>query len=109
MSLKVLGVAVAGLMTWTMVGAAAPMPMLQQYYPGEGIYCMGRDACYPIAYQRDVYSDPALTNLIGSGSDGCTQSGSMVWITTPQLPTGYEVKTPMWVCTPTGPYEPSDW
>ncbi|MGO4411016.1 MULTISPECIES: hypothetical protein [unclassified Brevundimonas] len=109
MSLKVMGIALAGLTMSTMVGAAAPMPMVQQYVPGEGIYCMGRDGCYPIAYQRDVYSDAALTNLIASASDGCTQSGDWVWITTPQLPTGYEVKTPMWVCSPMGPYLPHDW
>lgn len=109
MSMKMMGVAMASLTISTMVGAAAPMPTLQQYYPGEGIYCMGHSACYPIAYQRDVYSDDSMTTLIGSGSDGCTQSGNMVWITTPQLPTGYEVKTPMWVCTPMGPYLPMDW
>lgn len=109
MSLKVMSVALAGLTMSMMVGAAAPMPMMQQYYPGEGIYCFGYDQCFPIAYQRDVYSDAAHTNWIGGGSDSCVQSGSMIYVTTPQLPAGYEVKTPMYVCSGMGPYLPPEW
>lgn len=109
MSLMMTGVALAGLTMSVSLGAAAPMPAVQQYYPGPGVYCFGPNQCYPIAYQRDVYSDAELTNLIGSGSDSCVQSGSMIYTSTPQLPSGYEVATQIYVCTEMGPYLPPEW
>jgi hypothetical protein len=33
----------------------------------------------------------------------------MIFVTSPWLPSGYEVKTPMYVCSGMGPYLPSDW
>lgn len=108
----ILGTTLAGLtMAVSLGGAAATTTTAtQQYYAGPGIYCFGPNSCYPIAFQREVYSDAELTNLIGSGYDSCVGGhGDMVWITTPQLPTGYEVATPMYVCTPGGPYLPMDW
>lgn len=112
MSIKMLGAAVAGLTLSMSLGAAAPAPApaVQQYYPGPGVYCFGgHDQCFPIAYSYEVYSDAEHTNLIGSGSDSCVQSGQMIFVTSPWLPAGYEVKTPMYVCSGMGPYLPGDW
>jgi hypothetical protein len=111
MSIKMLGAAVAGLTLSMSLGAAAPAPAaaMQQYYPGPGIYCFGYDQCFPIAYSYEVYSDAEHTNLIGSGYHSCVQSGQMIFVTSPWLPSGYEVKTPMYVCSGMGPYLPSDW
>jgi len=112
MSIKMLGAALAGLTLSMSLGAAAPAPAaaVQQYYPGPGIYCFsGHSDCFPIAYSYEVYSDAEHTNLIGSGSDSCVQSGSMIFVTSPWLPAGYEVKTPMYVCSGFGPYLPPEW
>ncbi len=108
MRVKVFAIALAGLTMTVSLGAAAPKPAVQQYYPGPGIYCLGYDRCYPIAYNREIYSDPELTNLIGQGADSCVGSDPYVFITTPQLPAGYEVATPAYVCTGSGPYLPPD-
>ena len=112
MSIKMLGAALAGLTLSMSLGAAAPAPAasVQQYYPGPGIYCFsGHSDCFPIAYSYEVYSDAEHTNLIGSGSDSCVQSGQMIFVTSPWLPAGYEVKTPMYVCSGFGPYLPPEW
>jgi len=116
MKKRILGAAFAGLMMTAALGAAAPAPAappaaanLQQYYPGPGIYCGNDIGCMPIAYSHEVYSDAGLTNLIATGSDSCTGSGSQVYVSSPQLPGGYDVKTPMYVCTDFGPYLPMDW
>ena len=112
MSIKILATALAGLGLSMSLGAAAPAPMAaaaQQYYPGPGIYCFGFDQCYPIAYSYEVYSDAEHTNLIGSGYDSCVASGSQIYVTSPWLPSGYEVKTPMYVCSGFGPYLPPEW
>lgn len=106
---KVLGVVLAGLTMSVSLGAAAPVPAVQQYYPGPGVYCFGYDQCYPIAYSRQVFSDSELTNLIGEGSDRCVGAGSQIYVTSPQLPAGFEVATPMYVCSGFGPYLPPDW
>lgn len=118
MTMRVFAAVSAGLMLAASLGAAAPAPaapvvplastmaaavMFQQYYPGPGIYCFtGSTGCYPVGYHHDVYSDAELTNLIGSGDDTCSSYGEYVYVNTPSLPSGYEVKTPIWVCTPDG-------
>ena len=112
MSMKILAATFAGLTMTASLGAAAPAPtapVVQQYYPGPGVYCFGPNDCFPIAYQHEVYSDSAHTNYIGGGYDSCVQSGSQIYVSSPNLPTGYDVKTPMYVCTDMGPYEPGDW
>jgi len=105
----VLGIVLAGLTMSVSLTAAAPAPAVQQYYPGPGIYCFGYNECAPIAYSRQVFSDAELTNLIGEGSDNCVGSGSQIYISTPQLPSGFEVATPMYVCSSYGPYLPPEW
>ena len=111
MSMKTVAATVAGLIMTASLGAAAPAaaPAVQQYYPGPGIYCITSQECWPIAYSYEVYSDAGHTNYIGGGSDQCIQSGQQIYVSSPNLPSGYEVKTPMYVCTPMGPYVPGDW
>jgi hypothetical protein len=130
MKMRMLCAVSAGLMMAASLGAAAPAPAapavpspmvatslavtavaFQQYYPGPGIYCSADiNGCAPIAYSYEVYSDAGLTNLIGSGYDSCVSGiGGTVYVTSPQLPSGYEVKTQMYVCTSMGPYLPWDW
>ena len=112
---NILAATAAGLVMAASLGAAAPAPTaaaaasVQQYYPGPGVYCFGPNQCFPIAYSYEVYSDAEHTNLIGSGSDSCVQSGQMIFVTSPWLPAGYEVKTPMYVCSGFGPYLPPEW
>lgn len=107
MSVKVIGAALAGLTMFASLGGAAPAPAAsaaQQYYPGyPGVYCSGQ-TCWPIIYQHDVYSDAEQTNWIGGGTDTCVESMGMVWRNEPQLPAGYDVKTPLYLCAPGGPY-----
>jgi hypothetical protein len=111
MSVNLFGVAFAGLTMLVSLGGAtvAPPAATQQYnehYPG--VYC-GSIGCWPIVYQHDVYSDAELTNWIGGGYDTCTQSMGMVFRNEPNLPAGYDVKTPLYLCAPGGPYEiPAD-
>ncbi len=112
MSMKTLAVTVAGLTMTAALGAAAPAPAapaVQQYYPGPGVYCFGPSECYPIADSYAVYSDASHTNYIGGGEDTCVQSGSQIYVSSPNLPAGYVVKTPIYVCTDMGPFEPGDW
>jgi len=112
---NILAATAAGLIMAASLGAAAPPPAaaaaasVQQYYPGPGVYCFGPNQCFPIAYSYEVYSDAEHTNYIGGGYDTCVQSGSMIYVSSPNLPSGYEVKTPMYVCTEMGPFEPGDW
>ncbi len=126
MKMRMLCAVSAGLMMAASLGAAAPAPAapapivatslavaavaFQQYYPGPGIYCTTPNDCAPIAYSYEVYSDPELTNLIATGQDSCVGGiGGTVYVTSPQLPSGYEVKTPMYVCSGMGPYLPPEW
>lgn len=128
MKMRMLGAVSAGLMMAASLGAAAPAPAatvpalpmatslaaaavaFQQYYPGPGVYCTTPNDCAPIAYSYEVYSDAELTNLIATGQDSCVGGiGGNVYVTSPQLPSGYEVKTPMYVCSGMGPYLPPEW
>lgn len=109
MTMKLMGAAVTGLILLGSLGGAAPAPAapaaVQQYYPGyPGVYCYSGGECWPIIYQHDVYSDAEHTNWIGGGSDSCTESMGMVWRNEPWLPAGYDVKTPLYLCAPGGPY-----
>lgn len=110
MLVKLTGAAFAGLMVMGTLGGAAPAPSaataMQQYhehYPG--VYCYPNGYCWPIIYQHDVYSDDTMTNWIGGGTDTCSESGGLVFRNEPWLPSGYEVKTPLYLCAPGGPYE----
>lgn len=119
MSLKTMAVALGGLTLMASLGGAAPAPMpavapaavaaaavaAQQYYPSyPGVYCYPGGYCWPIIYAHDVYSDAEHTNWIGGGTDTCTESMGMVFRNEPWLPAGYEVKTPLYLCAPGGPY-----
>ena len=110
MDTRIFGVILAGPVLAVSLGASAPAIAPQQYYPGPGVYCMsfGQD-CFPIAYSHEVFSDPEHTQLIGSGVDHCWQSGSLYYVSSPWLPSGYQVSTPMYVCAEGGPYLPGDW
>lgn len=111
---RMTAIGLAGLAMTLSMGAAAPVAgatlAVQQYYPGPGVYCEGGgpNNCAPIAYRHEVYSDAGHTNLIGSGEDSCV-GDSMIYVTSPNLPAGYQVSTPMYVCTAMGPYLPSGW
>lgn len=72
----------------------------------EEYYCIGYGNCWPIAFYHEVYSDPEMTNLIGSGYDTCNGGPN---VSSPWLPAGYAVKTRMFVCAGSGPYLPPDW
>ena len=109
MDTRLFGAILASPLLMVTLGASAPAPAAQQYYPGPGVYCLGPNSCYPIAYSHEVYSDAEHTNLIGSGSDSCVQSGSQIYVTSPWLPSGYQVSTQMYVCADGGPYLPGDW
>lgn len=90
---------------------AAPIPTFAatvQMEDPDGYYCFGgtHDSCKPIAYSYEVYSDETMTTLIGSGSDTCNGGP---FVSSPWLPTGYTVKTRMFVCSAMGPYMPWDW
>lgn len=111
MSLKLIGSAFVGLTLLASLGGAAPAPApaastaVQQYYPGyPGIYCYFAGGCWPIIYQHDVYSDAEHTNWIGGGTDTCSETMGMVFRNEPSLPAGYDVKTPLYLCAPGGPY-----
>jgi hypothetical protein len=108
MSMKLMGAAFAGLTMIASLGGAAPAPAAsaaQQYGPYyPGVYCSGQ-TCWPIIYQHDVYTDESMTTWIGGGTDTCSESMGMVFRNEPWLPTGYEVKTPLYLCAPGGPYE----
>lgn len=108
MSIKVLGVAVAALAMNVMTTGAVSAPPAAAMQSGEGYYCEGgrHDECWPIAYSYEVYSDESMTTLIGSGSDSCNGGP---FVTSPWLPAGYVVKTPMFVCAGIGPYLPPGW
>lgn len=109
MSIKVLGVAMAALtMNILTAGAAPAPPPPAAMQSGDGYYCEGGrfDNCWPIAYSYEVYSDESMTALIGSGFDSCNGGP---FVTSPWLPAGYVVKTPMFVCAGMGPYLPPDW
>jgi len=107
---RILGSVAASLTMFILAGAAAPTPMASsaaaQIADPDGYYCMGFDECWPIAYLHHVYSDETMTTMIGSGSDICNGGPH---VTTPNLPSGYAVKTRMHVCTGMGPYLPWDW
>jgi hypothetical protein len=108
---KLICVATGALAMAVTVGAAAPMPaamIATQSSDPDGYYCFGGgyDSCWPIAYSHEVYSDETMTTLIGSGSDTCNGGPH---VTSPWLPSGYTVKTRMFVCSGMGPYLPSEW
>lgn len=110
MTLRVLGAVAAGLTMFMMGGAAAPMPTVTatvQMTDSEDYYCTGGfDSCWPIAFSHEVYSDETMTTLIGSGYDTCNGGPH---VTSPWLPSGYVVKTRMFVCAGMGPYLPPEW
>ena len=90
-----------------MAAGAAPMAATSAAaQSSEDYYCTGYSNCWPIAFSHEVYSDAELTNLIGSGNDSCNGGPH---VTSPQLPTGYDVKTRMYVCGNYGPFMPEDW
>ncbi|RZJ32022.1 MAG: hypothetical protein EON85_02470 [Brevundimonas sp.] len=108
MSIKLTATAFAGLIMMGTLGGAAPAPTAaQQYHPYyPGVYCYPNNGpCWPIIYQHDVYSDESQTTWLGGGTDTCSESGGMVWRNEPSLPTGHDVKTPLYLCAPGGPYE----
>ncbi|WP_292037453.1 MULTISPECIES: hypothetical protein [unclassified Brevundimonas] len=106
---KIMGVTSAAFTLAASMSIAAPIPAAaaMQEDP-EGYYCFGGgyDSCKPIAYSYEVYADETMTTLIGSGSDTCNGGP---FVTSPSLPTGYTVKTRMFVCSDMGPYLPWDW
>lgn len=109
MSIKVLGVALAALtMNIMTAGATAAPPPAAALQSGLDQYCIGvgSENCWPIAFYYEVYSDPSMTTLIGSGYDTCNGGPH---VTSPWLPNGYVVKTIMYVCASTGPYLPPEW
>ncbi|HYC98020.1 hypothetical protein [Brevundimonas sp.] len=90
-----------------MTAGAAPAPAASvALQSSEDFYCTDHNTCWPIAFYHEIYSDEAMTNLIGSGSDSCNGGP---FVTSPWLPAGYEVKTRMYVCAGNGPYLPPDW
>lgn len=107
MSIKVLGVAAAALsMNVLTAGAVSAPPATAAMQSGDDYYCTGYDTCWPIAYSYEVYSDESMTTLIGSGYDTCNGGPH---VTSPWLPSGYTVKTRMFVCAGFGPYLPPEW
>jgi hypothetical protein len=102
----VLSAASAFVMTAGAAPMPAPMPATSAVVQSEDYYCFGYDSCWPIAFHHEVYSDAEMTNLIGSGYDTCNGGPH---VTSPWLPSGYTVKTRMFVCAGSGPYLPPDW
>lgn len=108
MSVKMIGIAAASLTMLASLGGAAPAPATstaQQYNPYyPGVYCYPMGDCWPIIFQHDVYTDETQTTWIGGGTDTCTETMGMVSRLEPSLPAGYDVKTPLYLCAPGGPY-----
>lgn len=106
MSIKVLGVAVAALSMNILTAGAAPVPpAAAALQSGLDQYCMG-GTCWPIAFSYEVYTDPGMGTLIFSGYDTCNGGPH---VTSPWLPSGYVVKTQIYVCAGMGPYLPPEW
>lgn len=104
MKRQIFALSMGSALLMTAGGAAVPAPAAVQ--SSEDFYCTGHSTCWPIAFYHEVYSDETMTNLIGSGYDTCNGGP---FVTSPWLPTGYTVKTRMYVCTGNGPYLPPDW
>lgn len=63
----------------------------------------------PTAYRYIIYADAAKTEIIGTAEDTCGQSGSYVYVISPNLPTPYYDQERAFICSEMGPYIPSDW
>jgi hypothetical protein len=72
-------------------------------------YFCNWEGCFNIAYSYTYYADAEKTEVLGSASDTCVQSGETVYAAHPYIPTAYYDETPMYVCAQLGPYLPSDW
>lgn len=110
MSFKFAASAIASLAIAVLASGAAPTPPASAtslaLSSSEDFYCFNFDNCWPVAFSHEVYSDSTMTTLIGSGEDTCNGGPH---VTSPMLPSGYAVRTRMYVCSEMGPYLPPEW